>query len=328
MKVKGLLESNLNKLIVSQQEIIVVKDKDSIPSIDNPKFVSVDEAKFWLHDSEPVITLDNKAYPIQIMMWHEVINDGNQLVSYCPLCSSSFIFDNQGMEFGVSGLLRNSNLIMYDRDTESIWQQFTGNSIGGDLASSRLVFKPASVVSFKDFYETNPNGIVLSRDTGYERNYGVTPYVKYDDISNTPSLFTGTLDNRLPAMTRILGVGNRAYTSELLNSKKVIYDKTNNTEYVIFYKLGTNSALDTPLIKDGRDIGATGVFIPKVNNQNLSFRYQDGYFIDSETNSKWTILGKAIEGKLKGNQLTPLIHADVLWFPWAAFYPSTQLITS
>ncbi|QVK20733.1 DUF3179 domain-containing protein [Mycoplasmatota bacterium] len=328
MELKRLLESNLTKLIVPQQEILVVKEKDSIPSIDNPKFVNVNEAKLWLEDTEPVITLNNKAYPIQIMMWHEVVNDGHDVVSYCPLCSSSFIFDNQDLEFGVSGLLRNSNLIMYDRDTKSLWQQFSGFSIGGEKASNRLMFKPASVVSFKDFYETYPNGLVLSRNTGYERNYGATPYVKYDDISNTPSLFIGTLDNRLPPMTIILGVGNKAYTYNLLRNKRVSYDKINNTDYVIFYKLGTNSALDTPFIKNGKDVGATGVFIPKINNQVLTFRHQNGYFIDSETNSTWTVLGKAIDGKLKGSQLTPVIHADVFWFPWAAFYPNTELITN
>lgn len=327
MNIKRELNTNFNKIVVPQQELLYVKDKDTIPSLDNPLFINIDEAKSWLHDTEPVITLNNKAYPIQIMMWHEVVNDGDNVVSYCPLCSSSFIFDNQNLKFGVSGLLRNSNLIMYDRETESLWQQFTGRAIAGDQIPSRLIYKPASVVSFKDFYETNPNGLVLSKDTGYKRNYGETPYIKYDDNFNTPSLFKGTLDNRLPPMTRVLGVGNKAFTYNLLNKERVLYDKTNNTDYVIFYKLGTNSALDTRMIKNGKDIGSTGVFIPTVNNQVLTFTHQNGSFIDSETNSKWSILGKAIEGPLKGSQLTPLIHADVLWFPWAAFNPDTILFT-
>ncbi len=161
--------------------------RDGIPAIDDPKFVSIDEAAEWLEEQEPVVALEVKgaarAYPLQILTWHEIVNDAIAgapvAVTFCPLCNSAVVFDrrhdNRTLEFGVSGLLRNSDLIMYDRQTESLWQQFTGESIAGEMAGEMLTWLLASIISFADFRETYPNGQVLSRDTGYNRSYGTIP---------------------------------------------------------------------------------------------------------------------------------------------------------
>ena len=161
--------------------------RDGIPSIDTPQFIDQAAAAAWLADNEPVIALeidgDARAYPLQVITWHEIVNDtvGDVpvVVTFCPLCNSALVFDRRFQddlfEFGVSGLLRNSDLIMYDRTTESLWQQFTGEGIVGDLAGEQLTFLPSSLVSFADFRDAFPEGVVLSRETGFNRAYGRNP---------------------------------------------------------------------------------------------------------------------------------------------------------
>ena len=150
----------------------------------------------WLADNEPVVALEinghARAYPLQILMWHEIANDTvlrcpTVAVTFCPLCNSAIVFDSrvgdEVYDFGVSGLLINSDLVMYDRTTESLWQQFTGEGIVGDHAGDQLSFIPSSLISFADFKELYPDGIVLSRETGYMRQYGTNPYagLRLDD---------------------------------------------------------------------------------------------------------------------------------------------------
>jgi len=178
--------------------------KDGIPAIASPRFVSPEEAGRWLKFQEPVISLvvggAARAYPLQILLWHEIVNDRiggvPVAVTFCPLCYSAVAFDRriEGSEysFGVSGMLRNSDMIMYDRETESLWQQLFGEAIVGDLTGARLMPLPAQIISFRQFSAAYPNGRVLSRDTGYDRPYGRNPYVGYDDI-NQPSIGPGEL---------------------------------------------------------------------------------------------------------------------------------------
>jgi hypothetical protein len=155
--------------------------RDGIPPIDNPKYETVAQASEWLDDREPIVMLEldgaARAYPLRILTWHEIVNDeiaGTPVaVTYCPLCNSAVGFDRrvngQTLGFGVSGLLRNSDLVMWDRQTESLWQQITGEAIVGDLAGTQLPVIPTPIVSWKDFRETFPDGDVLSRDTGHDR---------------------------------------------------------------------------------------------------------------------------------------------------------------
>lgn len=336
-------KTNWNKRIMSFDEIVPVKHRDAIPSIDNPQFIRINTAKSYLSDLSPVIVVvvgdEARAYPLNILMWHEIVNDtieGNPIaVTYCPLCSSEFVYsrvvNGNTIQFGTSGLLRNSNLIMYDRQSESLWQQFTGQAIVGDFVNQSLTPIPANVVSFKEFYTAYPNGIVLSRNTGYLREYGTNPYVNYDEITNQPMFFKGIVDTRLPAMERILGIKianvSKAYPINNLLNNPIIHDSLNNVDYVIFYHSGMNSALNTPIINEGKNIGMTGVFSPYVNGQRLNFTLnQFNQIIDTFTNSTWNILGKALSGPFSGTQLTPIVHGDVFWFAWAAFYPNTIIM--
>lgn len=147
--------------------------RDGIPPIDNPEFIAVEKANLWLEAHEPVVSLEvsneAKAYPLQILTRHEIVNDvvGGMPVAatFCPLCNSAIVFDRRlgdvVYDFGVSGMLRNSDLIMWDRQTQSWWQQLTGEAIVGELTGCQLTSLPAAIVSWKDFSAANPAGLVL-----------------------------------------------------------------------------------------------------------------------------------------------------------------------
>jgi hypothetical protein len=313
--------------------------RDGIPSIDDPEFISPEDAAEWLADNEPVIALeiegDARAYPLQILTWHEIVNDTIEevpvLVTFCPLCNSAITFDRrlggEVYEFGTSGLLRNSDLVMYDRTTESLWQQLTGEAIVGDLVGQRLTFLPSSLVSFDDFRETYPGGIVLSRDTGYSRDYGRNPYAGYDTIGRSPFLFTGPEDGRLPAVERVVTVAldsvDVAYPLSVLSEVGVIHDTQDGQDLVVFHADGTSSALGASVIAKGEDVGATGVFDPNLEGQMLTFAVDGGRIVDEQTGSTWNVLGQAIDGALAGSNLEPIVHGDHFWFAWAAFKPDT-----
>jgi hypothetical protein len=320
--------------------------RDGIPSIDDPQFIDQAAAAAWLADNEPVISLeidgDARAYPLQVITWHEIVNDtvGDVpvVVTFCPLCNSALVFDrrfqDQVFEFGVSGLLRNSDLIMYDRTTESLWQQFTGEGIVGDLTGEQLTFLPSSLISFADFRAAYPDGEVLSRETGFNRAYGNNPYAGYDSIGSTPFLFKGPTDGRLEAVERVVTVSladeavDIAYPLTLLSAEGVINDTQGSQDLVVFHTSGTSSALGAGVIAQGEDVGATGVFDPNLDGRKLTFRKDGEHIIDEETGSTWNILGQAVDGPLAGQELAPVVHGDHFWFSWAAFKPETIIYNS
>ena len=314
--------------------------RDGIPPIDQPKFIENQLAAQWLKPNDPVIALeingDARAYPLQILTWHEIVNDvvGEipVTITFCPLCNSAIVFkrNHQGItyDFGTSCLLRHSDLVMYDRQTESLWQQFTGEAIVGVMTGEQLMMIPSGLIGFEQFQAAYPAGKILSKETGYSREYGRNPYPGYDDIRNNPFLFRDPLDERLPAMARVVTVSDgkyhNAYPVELLEKLGVIHHQLGNQAVVIFHQDGVSSALDTTRIANGDDVGATGVFVPLVGKQELTFIKERG-FVDQQTGSHWNIVGQAILGPLKGKQLERLVHADQFWFSWGAFRPDTLI---
>jgi hypothetical protein len=269
------------------------------------------------------------------MTWHEIVNDELAsvpvAVTFCPLCNAAIVFDRrvggQVLSFGTTGNLRNSDLVMWDRQTKSWWQQFTGEAIVGEFTGTELDFLAAPLVSWTDFKNAYPDGDVLSRATGFDRPYGANPYPGYDSIERTPLLFDSLSDPRLPAMARVaaieIGGDAAAYPFEVLAQTGVVNDTVGEQSLVVFWKSGTNSALNARQIRDSRDIGSTGVFDRVVEDQTLTFVVDGEFFRDQETGSKWTLLGEAVEGPLSGRRLTRLLHHDYFWFAWAAFRPHT-----
>ena len=256
------------------------------------------------------------------------------LVTFCPLCNTAIVFDRtlngEVYEFGTTGRLRFSNLIMYDRQTESWWQQAEGRAIIGKLTGSQLIFLPSAIISWNDFKKAYPNGLVLSKETGYSRNYGQNPYVGYDDINNPPFLYEGPdTPGILPPIARVLAIeiGNEtvAYPFELLSQVHVVNDTVDDQAIAVFWSPGIASALDTARIADGNDVGTATSFSRQVNGSMLTFVFDGKNIIDEKTGSSWDIFGNAISGELAGNKLEPVVSVNHFWFSWVAFKPETRV---
>ncbi|MEM1234493.1 MAG: DUF3179 domain-containing protein [Pseudomonadota bacterium] len=242
--------------------------KDGIPSIENPQFVSVaDESA--LGDREPVITLEidgevPRAYPIRYLTWHEIVNDtvGDVpvAVTFCPLCNSGITFDRrvqgQVLEFGVSGKLRNSDMIMYDRETQSWWQQAVGQGIVGEMVGVQLTKLPTWMESWAEFKERNPEGAVMAQPTGFARPYGQNPYVRYDS-SQRPFLFNGEMPpHDIPPLVRVVRVGDKAWPLTRLSE----LEEVTEAGVRLTWRAGQASALDGRDIATSRDVGTVRVF--------------------------------------------------------------------
>ena len=335
-------KTDFSKSIVNLEEIESGgPPKDGIPAIDKPKFISINHANKWLDSQEPVIVLTlaehAHAYPLQVLIYHEIVNDELAdipvSVTFCPLCNASVVFDRRVegkvLDFGVTGKLRMSDMIMYDRQTESWWQQFTGKGIVGAYAGTVLKQIPASIVAYGDFRETYPMGLVLSNDTGYSRPYGRNPYKGYDRVGDYPFLFSGKIDNRLPAMERVLfvryGEQQRLYPFGLVSELSVINDELGNLKIAIFGKHGTLSALDAEQIKNSKKIVSVTAWSRQLDDQILSFEFFGNQIRDRETGSHWNILGKATSGPYIGRQLNEVDSGVHFAFAWLAFNPDSDI---
>ncbi len=316
--------------------------KDGIAAIDSPQFVSVSDADAWLEPQEPVILVeiggDARAYPIQILTWHEIVNDtlGSVPVSvtFCPLCNTGIAFersfDGLVLDFGTTGRLRFSNLIMYDRQTETWWQQATGEGIAGQYAGSRLTFVPAAMVSWADFKEAHPDGDVLSRVTGFSHPYGQNPYPGYDDVNRSPFLYQGpATPGELPPMARVgtveLGGEAVAYPYDVMQTVHVVNDTVGGTPIVVMWAPGTASALDAGSVAGGADVGAVTTYARELDGEVLTFAFDGEHVVDEQTGSEWDVLGTAVSGPLEGKKLTPVVSINHFWFSWAAFMPDTRV---
>ena len=314
---------------------------DGIPAIDDPVFEPVG-AVDWLADVEPVLALEidgeARAYPIQVMTWHELVNDTigevPVTVSFCPLCNSALAYDRRlderVLDFGTSGLLYNSSLVMYDRQTETLWTHFDGRAVVGTLTGAQLDTFPVATVSWDDFRTSHPDGVVLSRDTGFSRSYGRNPYVGYDDVTTNPFLFTGEHDGRLPPKTRVLVVravaGDEpayALPTEQLVAEGVVAFGAHGRDLIAVHTPGVASALDAADIADGVDVGATGVFEAELDGGPLALRLDGDAFVDDRTGRRYDVLGNPIDGG--EGSLTPVEHLDTFWFAIAAFEPDTVI---
>ena len=249
--------------------------KDGIPAIDDPSFVPVESTTF-LEDREPVIELvlngQARAYPIQILVWHEIVNDTLAgvpvAVTFCPLCNTAIIFDRRldgrTLDFGTTGNLRNSDLVMYDRQTESWWQQFGGEALVGDLMGKKLDQLPSRIVAWADFRRQHANGEVLSQMTGSSRPYGENPYAGYDSVDSPPFFPAKNKDDdRLPPKERVVFVerGGEAVVVPFstLRERKTVQVEVGGSQLEVRWRSGIASPLDESEIAGGRDVGAAEV---------------------------------------------------------------------
>jgi thiol-disulfide isomerase/thioredoxin len=317
--------------------------RDIIPPLDDPEFESVPDAAEWLDDREPGVLFevgdDARFFPLRVLTFHEVVNTtvGGEpvVVTFCPLCNTAVVFDPQvdgeTLRFGVSGLLRNSDLVMWDRQTETLWQQITGEGIVGEHAGTQLELLGSSVVAWGDFTESFPDGQVLSRQTGFERDYGENPYPGYSS-STRPFLFDGEVDDRFEALDRVVGVTvdgeDKGYPFSVLAEVGAVNDEVGGTPVVVLWGGDTADALDTTDITEGEAIGTGIALDPRLDGETLLFDANgDDTFTDRGTGSTWNLVGQAVDGPLEGARLDPVVHRNDFWFAWAAFNPDAPVFT-
>jgi hypothetical protein len=308
--------------------------QDGIPSIDNPKFQSVQEADKILEDSELIVGLnindDIRAYPLQILVWHEIVNDvvgGKPVaVTYCPLCFTNQVFDRtlsveNVVEFGTSGKLYNSNLVMYDRTSNSLWSQALGEGIVGEYAGVKLERLPFDLAYWKEWKKLYPESKVLSRDTGSIRPYGADPYVDY--YSKDLILFPiANDDKRLGLKEIVIGLEHqnqyKAYKLQDIETKKIINDVIGDDNKIALVSL-------QPFM--------VRVFDRVIDNENkddkivvdLLYNETTNILIDQVTNSEVNFDGTFISGPLENKQLKRLPMDQGFWFEWVAFHPETEV---
>ncbi len=338
--------------------------RDCIPSIDQPQFETPTEANSWLKPTDLVASVTyngvTKAYPVKILNWHEIVNDdfnGVPLaVTYCPLCHSSLVFirptiAGRILEFGVSGRLYKSDLVMYDRQTGSFWSQIEGRAIIGPLAGKRLEYVPAEMMTWQKWQElysvawvlarptlqtavggqpnrsqlqepqaswrgrrpqiVDPSGATLSQD--FLRDYDFDPYSWYK-ADNTNTFGTPFADERLPAKTTIWGI-------ELNGAAKAYVPESVATWGALNDELGGRPIL--VLWDPQRQV--VKFFARRLSDRTLTFNRRDGQIIDAETQSVWNTDGQAESGPLEGTQLRQLPGISAFWFAWLAFHLKTEL---
>jgi len=297
--------------------------KDGIPSIDNPKFVSAQEATFVSNDDLVIglrLNSETKAYPLLIMVWHEIVNDklgdASVAVTYCPLCFTNQVFERKingiETEFGTSGKLYNSNLVMYDRNTDSQWSQALGKAITGDLTGYELKRIPFDVVRWSDWKSLYPDTLVLSTDTGHARPYGSDPYGDY--YTDSRVIFpVENSDDRLHPKEIILGFDDhnthKAYKLADLESNKIINDQIDDKE-ILLVSLFPSMAR---------------AFDRTADDQVLEFEFSNNKIIDRQTGTEWNVDGLAVSGPLQGKQLSRVAFNPGFWFEWVAFHPDTEI---
>ena len=295
--------------------------KDGIPSIDNPVFATVSDSQF-MSNSDTVIGLEingqAKAYPLFILVWHEIVNDkvGGLPVSvtYCPLCYTNQVFeriiDGQEVEFGTSGKLYNSNLLMYDRLTESYWSQALGLAVKGELTGYQLELVPFDVITWGDWKALHPKTLVLTTDTGHLRSYATDPYGNY--YTEPRIMFPVEYsDDRIHPKEIIIGFNldeiYKAYKQNDIESQIVINDTVGDTSIMLVSLYSENSR----------------AFERVIDEEVLDFEYTNGKLVDAQTNSEWNYDGLAISGQYEGKQLERLPIEPGFWFEWVAFHPQT-----
>ncbi|MFB3132534.1 MAG: DUF3179 domain-containing protein [Rhodothermales bacterium] len=304
--------------------------KDGIPSLTNPPLINAARATYLADDSRVIgLVIDGiaLAVPHNILWWHEIVNfrfSRSLAVTYCPLTGSSMAFDRAsagGGEFGVSGLLFQNNLTMYDRtNDESLWPQMSRQAGCGARVGTRLEMFPVVEMTWAGWQSLHPDTKVVSDATGHDRNYTPSgyPYGGYEDPNDPSLLFRMPVDGRRLPKERVLGIpdldGGIAFPFFELDEQgpvRVVHETVGGASVVVFW--------------DRERVGAMA-YRPFHDGQPLTFEARDGRLLDLETGSEWRLDGLAVSGPLAGERLEPVAEAYVaFWFAWAAFQPQTRL---
>ena len=315
--------------------------RDAIPPIDRPEAVPARRAR-GLIGREPVVVVEvagaARAYPMRTLVWHEVVNDrlgGRPIaVTYAPLTSSTLVFDRRvgrrELSFGTTGNLRRSNPLLWDRATESWWQQLTGEALVGALAGARPRPLPAQVRSWAAFRREHPRGTVLARPRRSGRDYERNPYLGYDDPERRPHLLREPADPRLPPKERVVALLEVrppvAVPFSRLARERVVELDAGGLPVVLLWEPDVASAIDADDLRRARDVGAAAAFERRARGRVLSFERRGAALADRETGSRWDGTGRAFAGPLRGARLRALRHDAPFWFAVAALVPDVSLL--
>jgi len=305
--------------------------RNGIPALSNPPLVFPDDPDAsYVRPGDRVLAVNvggaDVAVPHNILWWHEIVNldlGGERVaVTYCPLTGSGLVFDRRplgGTEFGVSGLLFRSNLIMFDEATESLFPQMMRRAACGPENSQRLELVPAREMRWEAWRELHPDGLVVSEITGHKRPYSSNPYADYEDPDNPDIVFPfPEVDGRRPVKERVFGLvlggdGGIAYPFGELErwSRTVVKIPAKGGPGVLFWDRSAEAAVP---------------FFPRAGGMELTLDVRDGEFVDEETGSRWDLSGRAVAGPLEGERLEPVADGYVaFWFAWAGFQPQTTV---
>jgi len=300
------------------------------------EYSSIEETNAYLPDEQQVIAVeidgDARAYPLILLNNHEIANTEiggvPVAVTFCPLCNASIVFDRtidgEVHHFGVSGLLRNSDMVMWDHETQSWWQQFTGEAIVGELNGTRLTQIPSIVVSWGEFKEQFPEGIVLRNQRGGNPLSSIS-YAGYDRNGNA-FLYFGEADDRLFTTERVLGYfgadGAIAYPFSALAENPVINEQIGGEPAVVFWQSGSVSLFTSSI-----ETGSAALYEATLEDgTTLTFSVEgEETIVDDQTGSTWNVFGRATSGELEGTQLQQYLAYPHFWFAWSAFRPDTVI---
>ncbi len=314
--------------------------RDGIPALSDPTLVPVDgPATSYLRDTDRIIGIEVAgtyiAVPHNILWWHEIVNFNSLstplAVSYCPLTGSSMVFDRTsvgGAEFGVSGLLFNNNLMMYERVSDaSLWPQMMRGARCGPQDGHTLTMYPATEMRWGGWRKLHPETLVLNDETGHSRDYRRYPYGGYEAESNPTTLYPhDPLDERRPPKERVLGIPSDLLDGDVSDGGGVAFPfgALDNGDPV---RVVQHFAAGRPVVVFwDRDAQAAAAFWPSVDGRNLVFEVSGNLIVDAETGSEWTLEGVAVSGELAGTKLEAIPQAYVsFWFAWATFVPGTEI---
>lgn len=343
-------KTDTSKHTVSLSELTMATSRNSLPTLDYPAFIKRNDKAYNFYDYEPVICISfngrSKAYPLSLLTLYELSNDslgGEELmVTYCPMCNAAMVFnrrikkDNRTflLDFKISGILMHNDMVMYDVQTETWWEQLMGEAIVGEMAGTELKMMRALIISVKDYFDRYPDGWILSPPELKQvaKKHEHRPFYHMDHDSknfDTTYFLPENLDPRLPPLERVLDIHveghTKIYPFEAIAKKEVINDEFDHMKFVIFYHKETVSVLDEDKLSKSKRTGSATAFRSNLDGVNYTFKKSGNYFTDDQTGSVWDITGYCREGPLKEKQLHILPHSNHFAFAYLAFFPEAEI---